>query len=75
MYGLFRLGGYGLLIFIFSIIITGAFLLAYLRSPAETRPYVAGFVLLLGAVSTAPTWGVRPQMISLLLTSLFLIST
>ncbi len=72
IYGLFRLGGYGILIFTFSIIITGAFLLAYLRSPAETRPYVAGFVLLLGAVSTAPTWGVRPQMISLLLTSLFL---
>ncbi|MGD0877171.1 MAG: hypothetical protein ABSA01_03360, partial [Anaerolineales bacterium] len=38
-----------------------------------TRPYIAGFVLLLGAVSTAPTWGVRPQMISLLLASLFLL--
>ena len=72
IYALFRLGSYGLLIFIFSIIITGAFLLTYLRSPAETRPYVAGFVLLLGAVSTAPTWGVRPQMLSLLLASLFL---
>ena len=72
IYGLFRLGSYGLLIFIFSFIITGAFMLAYLRSPAETRPYVAGFVLLLGAISTAPTWGVRPQMISLLITSLFL---
>jgi hypothetical protein len=72
IYGLFQLGGYGLLIFFFSIIITGAFLLAYLRSPADTRPYIAGFVLILGAVSTAPTWGVRPQMISLLLTSLFL---
>jgi hypothetical protein len=72
IYGIFRLGGYGLLIFIFSIIITTAFLLAYLCSPVETRPYVAGFVLLLGAISTAPTWGVRPQMISLFLTSLFL---
>jgi len=72
IYALFRLGNYGLLIFTFSIIITASFLLTYLRSPAETRPYVAGFVLLLGAVSTAPTWGVRPQMISLLLTSLVL---
>jgi len=73
IYALFRLGNYGLLIFTFSIIITAAFLLTYLRSPAETRPYVAGFVLLLAAVSTAPTWGVRPQMISLLLTSLVLL--
>ena len=72
IYALFRLGSYGLLIFIFSIIISGAFLLTYLRSSAGTRPYVAGFVLLLGAVSTAPTWGVRPQMLSLLLASLFL---
>jgi hypothetical protein len=71
IYALFRLGGYGLLIFTFSIFITTAFLLTYLRSPAGTRPYVAGFVLLLGAVATAPTWGVRPQMISLLLASLF----
>jgi len=71
-YAFFRLGRYGLLIFIFSLVITGAFLLAYLRSPQESRPYVAGFPLLLGAIATAPTWGVRPQMISLLLTSLFL---
>jgi len=72
MWGLYRLGSYSLLIFVFSTIITGAFLLAYLRSPLETRPYVAGFALLLGAIATAPTWGVRPQMISLLITSLFL---
>jgi hypothetical protein len=72
IYALFRLGGYGLLIFTFSLFITAAFLLTYLRCPAGTRPYVAGFALLLGAVATAPTWGVRPQMISLFLTSLFL---
>lgn len=70
IYGLYRLGGFGLLIFIFSAFITTAFLLVYLRSPE--RPFVAGFALLLGALATAPTWGVRPQMISLLLTSLFL---
>lgn len=70
IYGLYRLGGFGLLIFIFSALITTAFLLVYLRSPE--RPFVAGFALLLGALATAPTWGVRPQMISLLLTSLFL---
>jgi hypothetical protein len=72
IYSLFQLGGYGLLIFFFALIITGAFLVSYLRSPEGTRPYVAGFVLVLGAISTAPTWGVRPQMISLLITSIFL---
>ena len=71
IYGLFRLGGYGLLIFFFSIIIAGAFVLFTCAARPETRPYVAGFVLLLGA-STAPTWGVRPQMISLFITCLFL---
>jgi hypothetical protein len=71
-YGLFDLGGYGLLIFIFSILITAAFLLTYMSCPRESRPYVAGFSLILGAIATAPTWGVRPQMISLFFSSLFL---
>ena len=35
IYALFRLGSYGLLIFTFSIIITAAFLLTYLRSPVS----------------------------------------
>ncbi|HTX92413.1 MAG TPA: hypothetical protein VMC09_14475 [Anaerolineales bacterium] len=72
IYGLYRLGGYALLILVFSIVITGAFLLTYLRTPSPARPYIAGFCLLLGALSTAPTWGVRPQMLSLLITSIFL---
>jgi len=70
IYGIYRIGGYGLLILIFAAIITATFLLVYLRS-AE-RPYIAGFALLLGALATAPTWGVRPQMISYLLSALFL---
>jgi len=72
IYGLYRLGSYGLLIFSFSTIISIAFYLSYLRSPNNSRPYIAGFVLLLGALASAPTWGVRPQMVSLLFTSLFL---
>jgi hypothetical protein len=70
IYGIYRIGGYGLLILTFAAIITATFLLVYLRS-AE-RPYIAGFALLLGALATAPTWGVRPQMISYLLSALFL---
>ena len=72
IYLLFKLGGYGLLIFAFSILITGAFYFSYLRAPMKSRPYIAGFALLLGALSTAPTWGVRPQMLSLFFASLFL---
>jgi len=71
IYGIYRIGGFGLLILIFAAIITTTFLLVYLRS-AE-RPYIAGFALLLGALATAPTWGVRPQMISFLLLALFLV--
>lgn len=70
IYGIYRIGGYGLLILTFAGIITAAFLLVYLRS--DERPYIAGFALLLGAIATAPTWGVRPQMISLLLSASFL---
>jgi hypothetical protein len=70
IYGLYKLGSYGLLILFFSLVMTGAFLLAYIRSPFNSRPYVAGFVLLFGAIAAAPTWGVRPQMLSLLMTSL-----
>lgn len=72
-YGLFQIGDYGLLILFFSLIITGAFIIAFYRSSPASRPYAAGFVTLLGAISTAPTWGVRPQMISLFFTSIFLL--
>lgn len=69
-FGLYKTGGYGLLIVVFSLIITAAFLLVYLRSPG--RPYAAGFALLLAALASAPAWGVRPQMLSLLFTAAFL---
>src|SRR5512137_2118101 len=64
IYRLYQIGDYGLLVFIFSVIITTAFLLVYLRSPG--KPYGAGFSVLLAALSSAPAWGVRPQMVSLL---------
>ncbi len=72
IYGIFRLGNDAALILSFSIIITAAFIIAFFRAPRYTRPFIAGFVLLLAAISTAPTWGVRPQMFSLLLSSVFM---
>jgi len=71
IYSIYRIGGNGLLILTFAGIITATFLLVYLRS--NERPYIVGFALLLGALATAPTWGVRPQMISFLLVALFLV--
>ncbi len=69
-YGLYRALGWGGLIVLFGAVIGGAFALTYFRSVG--RPYIAGLAVLLAAVSTYPTWGVRPQMFSLLLTSIFL---
>jgi hypothetical protein len=70
MFGIYRVGGFALLTILFSGIITFAFALTYARS--DGKPFLAGFALLLGALATAPTWGVRPQMLSLLLMSVFL---
>ncbi len=70
LYALYRVGGFALLIILFSTIITLAFALTYARN--QGKPYLAGFAVLLGALATAPTWGVRPQMLTLLLMSAFL---
>jgi hypothetical protein len=72
IYLIYHLGGKGLLLLSFASLISGTFFLTYRRCPPGSRPYLAGFALLLGALATAPTWGVRPQMISLFLTALFL---
>src|SRR6266550_3201993 len=71
IYGMHWLAGWGGLIVGFAAIIAVSSLLVYLRSPG--RPYVAGVFTVWGAVASAPIWGVRPQMISLLLASAFLL--
>lgn len=70
LYAVYMLGSFPLLILTFAAIITLTFAFVYARMPG--KPYVAGFALLLAALSTAPTWGVRPQMLTLLLASVFL---
>lgn len=67
---LYRAGGFLLLILTFAVLVTAAFLIAY--RGCEGKPFVAGFVVLLASVATGPTWDVRPQMLSLLLTAVFL---
>ena len=71
MYGMYRLAGWGGLIVGFAAIIAVALSLVYLR--CQGRPYVAGLFIVWGAAASAPIWGVRPQMFSLLLASIFLL--
>lgn len=71
LYQLERTTGWCGLILIFAAVLGAAFFLLYLRcGPA---PYVAGVATLCAAWATAPVWGVRPQVLSLLLTSLWLL--
>jgi hypothetical protein len=71
MYNLLRFAGWGGLIVIFAAALTAAFWFLYLRcGPAS---YVAGVATLAAAWATVPVWGVRPQVLSLLLTSLWLL--
>jgi hypothetical protein len=67
--------GFGGLIFVFALIITATFWVVYKRIARRVRhPMIVGPALLLGALASAPTWGVRPQMFSFLFASIFIAS-
>jgi hypothetical protein len=70
LYAVYALSGQAGLILAFALVIAASFALLYLRCPG--RPYLAAFVVVLAALSSAVTWGVRPQMMTLLLSSGFL---
>ena len=71
LYELDRTIGFGGLIVVFAVVLCAAFFLLYLR--CGPNPYVAGVATLYAAWATMPVWGVRPQVLSLLLTSLWLL--
>jgi hypothetical protein len=71
LYQLQRITGFAGLILVFAAILCASFFLLYLR--CGPSPYIAGVATLCGAWATAPLWGVRPQVVSLLLTSLWLL--
>jgi hypothetical protein len=71
LFGLYRVAGFGGLIVAFGVVISATLLLVFKRSSG--RPYLASLMTLWGAVASAPSWGVRPQMFSLLLASIFLV--
>jgi hypothetical protein len=71
LYKFKRTAGWGGLIVFFAGIVCATFFLLFLRcGPA---PYIAGVATLCAAWATVPVWGVRPQVLSLLFTSLWLL--
>ncbi len=71
IYALYSAAGWGGLMAGFAVIIAAAFLLVFRRAPG--KPYVAGAITVWGAVASVPCWGVRPQILTLLLASTFLL--
>jgi hypothetical protein len=71
IFGLYNLAGWGGLIVAFGMVVATTFLFVFIRCPG--RPYMAGVITLLGAFASAPSWGVRPQMFTLLLASVLLL--
>jgi hypothetical protein len=69
-YELWKHGGPGTLIVFSSLITTTGFLLLYTR--CAVGPAWAAAATVLGAVASAPYWGVRPQMFTFTLASLLL---
>ena len=73
IYGTFHFLGYAGLTIVFALVVTAAFAVVHQRcSRNGEHIYVSGFALMLGSIATVPTWGVRPQMFSILFASLFL---
>jgi hypothetical protein len=70
IYGIFRFAGWAGLLVIFSGLIAAAFYLTYRRCVG--KPYIASAVILLAVLASSPLFGVRPQMITLLLASIFI---
>ena len=69
MWSLYKVGDLPALSLFFAAVITAAYALVFLRS--DGRPYLAGFIVLLGALASAPLWGARPQMFNLLFAAFF----
>jgi hypothetical protein len=70
MFGVRSIGGDTLLIVLWAALITGAWAMLHrtCRLLGATRSWAA-WVTALGAISTVHTWGVRPQMLTLALTT------
>ena len=71
LFGLWRYTGWGGLIIFSAIVTTAGFMLLFWRCAKPSHWAAATTVL--GALASAPTWGVRPQMFTFALASLWLL--
>jgi hypothetical protein len=71
MEGIYRFSGLVGLVTIFSLIIVIALWLTYRR--CDGKPYAAGIAILLAAAASSPLFGIRPQMLTLLLASIYIV--
>ncbi|HSE15677.1 MAG TPA: hypothetical protein VLB46_01405 [Pyrinomonadaceae bacterium] len=71
MEAIYRVSGLVGLVTIFSLIIVTALWLTYRR--CDGRPYAAGIAILLAAAASSPLFGIRPQMLTLLLASIYIV--
>lgn len=72
MWATYRAAGWGGLVALFSLVTTAALWLAERRAERRgAHRFVACAATLLAALAALPIWGVRPQMISFLFTSVF----
>jgi hypothetical protein len=71
LYPLYSHGGYAALMLVFAAIITAAFAVSYATARLLGASRLLGVgVTVLAAVASSHTWGVRPQMLSMLLMAL-----
>jgi hypothetical protein len=70
MYGAYRLTGIVGLVTIFSLLIVGIYWMVYRR--CDGQPYCASLAVLMGAAAASPLFGIRPQMLTLLLAAIFI---
>lgn len=73
IYAIFKWLGWGGLVIGFALIVTSAFGISYVNcEKTGALSFMSWASVMLAAAATAPVWGVRPQMFSLLLTSGFI---
>lgn len=71
IYVVYRYAGFAGLTITFAALVAAAFFLLFLRCAGNS--YLAALLTVWGAAASASTWGVRPQIFSLLLASAFLL--
>jgi hypothetical protein len=70
MYAVFRAGGWIGLFILFGTAITAAWGICFRR--CEGKPFLAAMAVVLATAASAPLFGFRPQMFTLLLASIFI---